>query len=175
MPQLMEPSPGPPAYRVAGPRPLAPRTPSAPCVASVLGFETRGRVLVAIPGLDQVMTARRLKGIGRAELMDPGGLGQEVLVVFEGGSPERPIIVGVLESEAGEVDGGIEGIAGREREPATPRHEKVLIEALAELVLKCGAGSITLRRDGKIILRGTHLLARASGPVRIKGGHVEIN
>jgi hypothetical protein len=49
------------------------------------------------------------------------------------------------------------------------------LEAQEEIVLKCGEGSITLRKDGKIIIKGTHLLSRASGPNRIKGGSVQIN
>ena len=51
----------------------------------------------------------------------------------------------------------------------SPRlHEK-------EIVLECGEGSITIRKDGKIVIKGTHLLSRAAGVNRIKGGQVNIN
>jgi hypothetical protein len=42
-------------------------------------------------------------------------------------------------------------------------------------VLRCGEGSITLTRDGKIVLRGKHIVTHASGVNRIRGGSVELN
>lgn len=53
--------------------------------------------------------------------------------------------------------------------------ERLVLSAEKEIVLRCGEASITLRADGKIILRGTHLLQRSSGPLRLKGGSVSIN
>jgi hypothetical protein len=53
--------------------------------------------------------------------------------------------------------------------------KRVLFEAREEIVLRCGKGSITLRKDGKIVIKGTHLLSRAQGVNRIKGGQVNIN
>ena len=175
MQQTLDPLPRPTPYRTPRAVPAGPRLVSQPCVARVVGLDARGRVQVALPGAVAVATARLLRGVPRTELMEAGGVGREVLVVFDGGCPDRPIIVGLLESEAEEGHPEAEALAAPDVGPATARPQKVLIEALAELVLKCGAGSLTLRQDGKIILRGTHLLSRASGPIRIKGGHVEIN
>jgi hypothetical protein len=42
-------------------------------------------------------------------------------------------------------------------------------------VLRCGEASLTLTREGKILLRGTYLSSRATGVHRIQGGTVEIN
>ncbi len=53
--------------------------------------------------------------------------------------------------------------------------KRICFEAREEIVLRCGKGSITLRKDGKIVIRGTHLLSRAAGVNRIKGGQVNIN
>ena len=52
---------------------------------------------------------------------------------------------------------------------------KILIEADEEIQLKCGKGVITVDNNGKIIVKGTHLLSRSSGPQRIKGASVSIN
>jgi hypothetical protein len=49
------------------------------------------------------------------------------------------------------------------------------IEGLKEIVLRCGKASITLRSDGRVIIRGTYVETRASGTNRIKGGAVHIN
>ncbi|MFL5356870.1 hypothetical protein [Archangium sp.] len=53
--------------------------------------------------------------------------------------------------------------------------KRVVIEGQDEIVLKCGEASITLRRNGKVIVKGTYLESRATGTHRIKGGSVEIN
>lgn len=49
------------------------------------------------------------------------------------------------------------------------------ITAEREIVLRCGKASITLTREGKIILRGTYISSRSSGVNRIKGGSVQLN
>ena len=51
----------------------------------------------------------------------------------------------------------------------------VLLEAKENLTLRVGAGSITLRKDGKILIRGKDLVSRADRMNRIKGGAVSIN
>lgn len=49
------------------------------------------------------------------------------------------------------------------------------IEGQQEVILRCGEASLTLRRNGKVIIKGTTLETSASGTHRIKGGSVEIN
>jgi hypothetical protein len=51
----------------------------------------------------------------------------------------------------------------------------VVLKGHEEIVLQCGRASITLHRDGKIVLRGKDILTVASGVQRIKGGKVQIN
>ena len=53
--------------------------------------------------------------------------------------------------------------------------KRVLLEGQEEVVLKCGEASITLKRDGKLILRGAYVETHAKGVNRIKGGSVKIN
>lgn len=60
-----------------------------------------------------------------------------------------------------------------EPRPETPR--EIVIEAGEELTLKCGEASIRITRDGKVVIRGEHILSRAKGTQRIKGGSVAIN
>jgi hypothetical protein len=54
-------------------------------------------------------------------------------------------------------------------------HRRIVVEADEELTLQCGDASIQIRRDGKILIRGEHILSRAKGTQRIKGGSVAIN
>lgn len=52
---------------------------------------------------------------------------------------------------------------------------RVKIVAREEIVLECGEASITLCRNGRIIIRGTYVETSSEGTNRIKGGQVRIN
>jgi hypothetical protein len=52
---------------------------------------------------------------------------------------------------------------------------RVRIVAQDEIVLECGQASVTLRRNGRIIIRGTYVETDSEGTNRIKGGQVRIN
>ena len=53
--------------------------------------------------------------------------------------------------------------------------KRVRLVAKDEIVLECGKASITLRRNGRVIVRGTHVETNSEGTNRIKGGQVRIN
>ena len=53
--------------------------------------------------------------------------------------------------------------------------QRVTIEGQDEVVIRCGAASITLWRNGKVVIKGTQLETSATGTHRIKGGSVDIN
>jgi hypothetical protein len=53
--------------------------------------------------------------------------------------------------------------------------KRIEIEGQDEVVLRCGKASITLRRNGRVVIRGTYVESRSSGTNRIKGGSVLIN
>jgi hypothetical protein len=52
---------------------------------------------------------------------------------------------------------------------------RVRLVAQDEIVLECGQASITLRRNGRIVIRGTYVETHSEGTNRIKGGQVRIN
>lgn len=52
---------------------------------------------------------------------------------------------------------------------------RVRIVAQDEIVLECGNASITLRRNGRIVIKGTYVETCSEGTNRIKGGQVRIN
>jgi len=103
-----------------------------------------------------------------------GIVGRDVLLLFENGDPELPIAVAVLYSPEADRSGAAVECTPNEIS-AQVDGEEYVVTAKKRIRLQCGKGSITITRDGKIILRGTNLLSRSSGPLRIKGGHVEIN
>lgn len=134
-----------------------------------------GQVMVEFDG-DGPRAARILSGTDLDELARPESRGREVLLVFQDGNQELPVVVGLLDGPAGEAL----SLLRQRPDPKRARHavvdgDRVKIVADKEIVLECGEGSITIRKDGKIVVKGTHLLTRSTGPHRIKGAHVEIN
>ena len=53
--------------------------------------------------------------------------------------------------------------------------KRVRIVGTDEIVLECGSASITLRRNGKVVIRGAYVETRSEGTNRIKGAAVRIN
>ncbi len=155
--------------------PTLDHSPVAPNVGRLAAAEQPGEVLVECEGRGP-RPARLLSGLDRDALTRPGNQGREVLVVFDGGNPDRPIVVGLLEDPLEHLV----RLEVSEEQAEQPKEfqvdgKRVILEAEEEVVLRCGEGSITLRKDGKIVIRGTHILSRSSGPHRIKGGSVNIN
>jgi hypothetical protein len=77
------------------------------------------------------------------------------------------LVCGDADHNSGVVLGRI-GVAGSGA-------DEVVVEAGKTLVLRCGDGSITLRADGKILIKGKDLVSHAQRTNRIKGGSVAIN
>ena len=148
---------------------------TAPRTGRIAGSDSSGAIFVEWQGATPT-PARLMSGLSRTELTKPETRGREALLVFEDGDQERPIIVGLLADALEELI-ALE-LSTEESEAAKDAlidGKRIVLEAHEEIVLKCGEGSITLRKDGKIIIKGTHLLSRSSGPNRIKGGSVQIN
>jgi hypothetical protein len=115
--------------------------------------------------------------------------GEEVLLTFEGEDGARPIVLGVLRAppapeaapEPGpalEVSHALEAASAPEGARAAEVHvdgQRVEIAGADEVVLRCGKASITLRRNGRVVLRGVTIESAADGLHRIKGGAVRIN
>ena len=147
-----------------------------PCVGILVGLSESGDILVEVEGVGE-RPARLLAGVERGEIGRNENVGREVLMVFEKGNPDRPIIIGLMEDKLDEIlslqDKGREN----HRSPLAVKvdGERLLIQGKEEIVLQCGQGSIILKKDGKIILKGTNILSRSAGLHRIKGGTVTIN
>jgi hypothetical protein len=142
--------------RARKPRPL-----NGAITGRFVGWDSLDRPLVTFRGSPKI-------GVPASSItaLEETNLGAGVVLMFDEGNREAPIILGVLahssrpapkQAEA-QVDG-----------------ERVVFTANKEIVLRCGEASITLTRAGKIIIRGTYVLSRASGLNRIKGGVVHIN
>jgi Domain of unknown function (DUF6484) len=130
-------------------------------VGVLLAVEPAGAVRVTFSGGPEDGTsARPMAALG------PNDVGHEVALLFEGGDPNRPVVMGKMHVP------GADGIA---RTEVRTDGDRVELRAEKEIVLSCGDASITLTRAGKILIRGTYVLSRSSGVHRIQGGCVKIN
>ena len=133
-------------------------------VARFAGFNLHEQPLVSelasLPG--QVLPARSTVAL-RREMA-----GAEVLVVFEGGHPEQPIILGVIQDRT-------RSPAHEQTLQAQADDERLVLSAEREVVLRCGDASITLTRAGKVIIKGNYIVSRSTGYNKIKGAAIDIN
>src|SRR5207237_2479584 len=114
-------------------------------------------VVVTVPGHD-AQTCDVLESVRTGLLAD----GDVVLLWLPRGAGERGVILGRLRSGVLPTTDGGTG-------------DDLVIEANQCLTLKCGSGSITIREDGKILIKGKDLVSHATRMNRITGGSVPIN
>lgn len=132
----------------------------------LIGFKNSGAVpLVIFPGQPHsaAVAARTIVDLQGAHI------GRQVVLMFDGGDPMRPIVMGCIHGEAtalterpGQVEVDADG-------------ERLLVTAKEQLVLRCGKASITLTKSGKVLIQGAYVSSRSTGVMRIKGGSVQLN
>jgi hypothetical protein len=91
-------------------------------------------------------------------------IGLRVIAAFVEGDESRPIVLGLLDPPP----------SARTTSPRK-KERHLRIESEEELVIECGKSKIALRSDGRIEIRGGHLVSRSTGPNKIKGASVHIN
>ena len=97
-------------------------------------------------------------------------IGREVVLMFEGADPRKPIVMGILQAE-----GSSSLSPASEQVEVSADGERLVVTAKEQLVLRCGKASLTLTKAGKVLLRGTHVLSHSVGVNRVKGGAVHLN
>lgn len=97
-------------------------------------------------------------------------LGKPVVLMFDEGDPRRPIVVGCLhESGANEI------VAKPDHVEVDADGKRLVVSASNQMVLRCGKASITLTKEGKVIIQGAYVSNHSAGVLRLKGGSVQIN
>ena len=148
----------------------------APCIGQLAGMSEAGDILVR-HGSNQPKEARFVARLSIDELVKGAQAGAEVLLIFDGNDPDKPVITDFVAPLAGQPLRVIDMGTADASHPliAEVDGRQVTIEAKDRITLQCGKGSITLKRDGKIVVRGTQIISRASGANKIKGASVSIN
>jgi len=166
----------------------------AVAAAVVLGkivlVDAEGTVLVQLAGTSQPRPARLGAPLSARELAAAVTGGVAAVLAFENGDPSLPIVMGLMHP------GGPRGERGGPEPDAAPAQadaayraddlraqgidaqvdgRRVRIVGQDEIVLECGSASITLRRNGRVVIRGDYVETYSEGTNRIKGGQVRIN
>jgi hypothetical protein len=137
-----------------------------------------GTPRVRFDGARRPVAARAMDPLDAPTLRAAAARGAEVYLVFDRGDAARPIIAGVLAPVAGPGDAAprpAERARAARTVLARVDGERVAIEAEQEIVLTCGKASITLRANGRVVIRGTQVDSRAAGVNKVRGGTVQIN
>ena len=134
-------------------------------IGVLMSFTESGLPLVAFPG-NQSETGLAAHS---TTIFKSDDIGCQVALLFEGGDPQRPIVIGRMQHPQDILQPRQQNIS------AELDDERLEFKANKEIVLRCGKSSITLTKAGKIILRGAYVVSRSSGVNKIKGGSVQIN
>lgn len=129
-------------------------------IGLLVGFED-GAPLVAFGNneRDEPIKARSLA------VLDHARVGDRVALLFEGGDPALPLVVGAVVSTGG----------CRNDLQVVRDGETVKINAEDRLELRCGLASIIMEKDGRISIRGGQLTSYATGVNRVRGAAVHLN
>lgn len=150
---------------VSTPTPTPPARIDGVLTGVLIGFKESGATpLVIFPGQQTAaVPARTTVDLHGAHI------GRPVVLMFDGGDPLRPIVMGCIRGEGtalseqpGQVEVDVDG-------------ERMLVTAKEQLVLRCGKASITLTKAGKVLIQGAYVSSRSTGVNRIKGGSVQLN
>jgi hypothetical protein len=165
-----------------------------PVLGRIVHLSADGRPAVDFPGNERgPLEARTICDPPAAWSLDQLA-NADVLLLFEQDDPRTPLIAGFPRTRlalpgTSAPDRSAKNPPAEAANPAPPSEappvarsmtvavdgQRVLIEGEREIQLRCGRSSLTLRQDGKIVIKGTHIVSRAEGPHRIKGGSVTIN
>lgn len=146
-------------------------------IGQIAAVDPDGTVRVAVAGWANAVAARLATPLSAEKIRGARSSGQPVVLVFEEGDPLRPIIIGLVEQQVDTL--GEQKPVEETSLPAVIEADvdgkRVRVTAQDEIVFECGQASVTLRRNGRVIIRGTDVETYSEGTNRIRGGQVRIN
>jgi hypothetical protein len=126
---------------------------------------SRDGVFVSLSEGSEALPCSVLEGPHGVPDYQPG----DVLLIWTSGDTRLRVAIGRL-SAADRARGRLQHEFDESERP-----DEVVIEARKSLTLRVGDGSITIREDGKILIKGKDLVSHAKRMNRIRGGSVAIN
>jgi len=142
------------------------------------GFQPSGEPIIDVPDNPSFIgiPARSCIALQHADI------GKEIVLLLT--QENTPVVMGLMQSpRSPHARQDVQEVVF---EPPTKDAPKAPIRALVdgravelraerEIVLRCGAASIRLTHEGKIVIRGKYVISHSSGVNRVRGGSVELN
>jgi len=156
-------------------------------VGKVVSINDHGNPMIAYDEATQILPIEALTTVP----LDAASIGKDVAISFAQNQGGIPIVMGVIRRILDDViSQQVEAIASSEvvqaatnnplnTEVAKPEiivdGNKLELSAADEITLRCGKSSITLNKNGKILIKGEHMLNRTAGSYKIKSGSIQLN
>jgi hypothetical protein len=144
-------------------------------IVDILGDD---QVSVVIPGKMGTIAARLAVPVTRARLQEAINSRRGTVILIDSQASPCAIVLGLLEPIAPEAFPAAPTDRPEEKPQVVEADvdgKRVRIVGHDEIVLECGSASITLRRNGRVIIRGAYVETDSTGTNRIKGAAVRIN
>lgn len=147
--------------RVAAKAPPALNT-QALLVGELIGWR-QGQAVVRHPGVPEDGVLARVLGNPLPPGLPPPALPCPAMLFLEDGDALRPVLMGLVQAAL-----PAQGTLVLEM-------DRIVLQGHTEVELRCGQASVTMRADGKVVIKGTELVSRASATNKIRGATVQIN
>lgn len=148
--------------------------PSA-CLGKLCGLAQPDGVWVELPRTGERALARLALDCDVVRIQRAIDRRQQAVLVFEDGDSSRPIVLGLIAPLQMPPEAKPEPAHGAFEIVADADGRRVRLMAQEEIVLQCGESSISLKRNGRIVIRGAYVETNAVTTNRIRGGNVRIN
>lgn len=153
-------------------------------LGTIASIDALGQPLVDFP---QNLSSEAISAITTVPL-EQVHVSRQVALLFNQGDFSQPIVTGLIhsplqamldsyqhEQENSDSARKVELSGNLNGNNVCVDGKTITFEATDEMVFKCGQSSITLTKEGKVLIRGKYLLNRSSGVNRIMGGSVQVN
>jgi hypothetical protein len=154
-------------------------------IGKVTSINDNGNPLIAYNEATQVLPIEALTTVP----LNDSSVGKDVAISFAQNQGGIPIVMGVIRRLLDDVISQQENtmpLAADDEntnllsaETGKPEiivdGNKLELSAADEITLRCGKSSITLNKNGKILIKGEHMLNRTAGSYKIKSGSIQLN
>lgn len=151
-------------------------------IGKVVSINDHGNPMIAYDETTQNQPVEALTTVP----LDAGAIGKDIAVSFAQNNGTMAIVMGVIRRPLDDVlalqsEQAEEVMNSAIKDEPTGKPEvivdgnKLELSASEEITLRCGKASITLNKNGKILIKGEHMLNRTSGSYKIKSGSIQLN
>jgi hypothetical protein len=156
-------------------------------IGKVTSINDHGNPLIAYNEATQVLPIEALTTVP----LNESSIGKDVAISFAQNQGGVPIVMGVIRRILDDVisqqtkttssaEVAHDEITNLLNDDASKPEiivdgNKLELSAADEITLRCGKSSITLNKNGKILIKGEHMLNRIAGSYKIKSGSIQLN